>query len=455
MYDIKRISQLAGLSSLNHLSKINESAPPGMEDLVMKLKQKFPGHEEKAFATAWSIYNKKKQHNESAVDTVDSSVEDDSDFNRSYGKEDWNDFKLELLIRKIGFGKTKREVQKAYDENRIDHDKAQHLMTELGKKYSHESGKDSMHKFMLESEHEIGNETEFGSEPAPHNEVDSVNMDVPLLIRMLEFAKEDAKDDIELHKAAEALIKLASDGNTLDMNDYNNIVSDVGSDEGELEEADINNGYDDRHKADEFGKYPGFGFPTGADSPVTKKTGPSGARQGDNPEQKKMAVSEDTYKEMVYKYRSHLKESNNLPALSVSLEDYDPSLCRNDGETVHYVGDVTVTGKGLTKFGRIVDISYGILLHAYGDIVRENEESPETFNSETGNIKYTQGTSMHVDNITVHSVELDKNVDFQINDNSFAADEAEGILDKSTIAMIKSPDTYRSIAEHILSKSVE
>jgi hypothetical protein len=36
-----------------------ESAPPGMEDLVLKLKKQYPDDHSKAFATAWKIYNKK------------------------------------------------------------------------------------------------------------------------------------------------------------------------------------------------------------------------------------------------------------------------------------------------------------------------------------------------------------------------------------------------------------
>lgn len=74
--------------------------------------------------------------------------------------------------------------------------------------------------------------------------------------------------------------------------------------EVEVTEAyDLNNGYDDVTfmKAGDF-------FPDGADSPVTAATGASGARQGDNPEQKKMAVAE-THKELVYNYRKFLKES--------------------------------------------------------------------------------------------------------------------------------------------------
>jgi hypothetical protein len=40
-------------------SAIEEKAPPGMEDTVMKLKKQYPDDPEKAYATAWSIYNRK------------------------------------------------------------------------------------------------------------------------------------------------------------------------------------------------------------------------------------------------------------------------------------------------------------------------------------------------------------------------------------------------------------
>jgi len=71
-----------------------------------------------------------------------------------------------------------------------------------------------------------------------------------------------------------------------------------------FEEAfDLQNGYDDINDAS-GNDY----FPSGADSPVVKDTGPSGARQGDNPEQKKMQIDE-VHKELVYGYRNFLKES--------------------------------------------------------------------------------------------------------------------------------------------------
>lgn len=56
------------------------------------------------------------------------------------------------------------------------------------------------------------------------NPADSVSMDVPLLIRMFEYAREDAKTDMDLHKVTEQLIALSSGGKTLSMDDYDTIV---------------------------------------------------------------------------------------------------------------------------------------------------------------------------------------------------------------------------------------
>ena len=51
-----------------------EKAPPGMEDVVLSLKKKFPGEEGRAYAIAWSMYNKKHGKNEAAEDNPDSAM---------------------------------------------------------------------------------------------------------------------------------------------------------------------------------------------------------------------------------------------------------------------------------------------------------------------------------------------------------------------------------------------
>jgi len=52
--------------------------------------------------------------------------------------------------------------------------------------------------------------------------VQSVRMDVPLMIRMMEWAREDAKSDMDLHQAAERAILQSKF--RLNMDDYDRLV---------------------------------------------------------------------------------------------------------------------------------------------------------------------------------------------------------------------------------------
>lgn len=55
--------------------------------------------------------------------------------------------------------------------------------------------------------------------------IDKITVDVPLMIRLLEYAREDAKTDMDLHNVAEQLIALSQTGRTLSMQEYDTIVS--------------------------------------------------------------------------------------------------------------------------------------------------------------------------------------------------------------------------------------
>lgn len=59
---------------------------------------------------------------------------------------------------------------------------------------------------------------------------DTITFDIPLLIRVLEFAREDLKSDINLHKMVERLLNIRGKG-TLTMNQYNKIVKEECIDE--------------------------------------------------------------------------------------------------------------------------------------------------------------------------------------------------------------------------------
>jgi hypothetical protein len=69
-------------------------------------------------------------------------------------------------------------------------------------------------------------------EPPEHddeNGTDTVTLDIPVLIRFLEWAKEEAKDDVAIHQVAAKLIKMQ--GKTISMQDYKNVIGDKDEDQ--------------------------------------------------------------------------------------------------------------------------------------------------------------------------------------------------------------------------------
>ena len=59
----------------------------------------------------------------------------------------------------------------------------------------------------------------------PFNPTDKITVDVPLFIRLLEYAREDAKTDVDLHNVAEKAVMLSENGATLTMANYDAIVN--------------------------------------------------------------------------------------------------------------------------------------------------------------------------------------------------------------------------------------
>lgn len=64
------------------------------------------------------------------------------------------------------------------------------------------------------------------------NPKDVVSMDIPLLIRLFEYSREDAKTDMDLHNVTDRLIKLSSHGDVLTMEHYDQIVNDQRTNNG-------------------------------------------------------------------------------------------------------------------------------------------------------------------------------------------------------------------------------
>jgi membrane protein required for beta-lactamase induction len=57
------------------------------------------------------------------------------------------------------------------------------------------------------------------------NPSDKVTLDIPLFIRLLEYAREDAKTDMDLHNVAEKAITASETGKTLTMAEYDSLVA--------------------------------------------------------------------------------------------------------------------------------------------------------------------------------------------------------------------------------------
>lgn len=73
----------------------------------------------------------------------------------------------------------------------------------------------------------VVDEVESPATPSQPNPTDKVTVDVPLLLRIMEYAKEDARTDMDLHHVAEKLVQLSANGQTLSMANYKDIVNSV------------------------------------------------------------------------------------------------------------------------------------------------------------------------------------------------------------------------------------
>jgi hypothetical protein len=62
------------------------------------------------------------------------------------------------------------------------------------------------------------------NEAEEEDKVDTITMDVPLFIRMLEYSREDAAEDMDLHDVTEKAISLGKERGILQMDDYDEII---------------------------------------------------------------------------------------------------------------------------------------------------------------------------------------------------------------------------------------
>ena len=138
-----------------------------------------------------------------------------------------DDEKCKLYQRKIQALKQKmsQTAERAVEQKQLDE--------KWSKKYKDSIGCSNPEGFGQRAHCANEKKNESVTEDQATNPTDKITCDVPLLIRLLEYAREDAKTDMDLHDVTERLIALSAEGRTLSMQDYDAIVTQ----QGEMTEA--------------------------------------------------------------------------------------------------------------------------------------------------------------------------------------------------------------------------
>lgn len=128
------------------------------------------------------------------------------------------------------YKKNKRKFVKDYGGNaeQVMVGRAIKLAKNMAEKENKQKIKEMIKKSLSQGVREEINAVDYIQNRQPvkseENPIDTVTLDIPLLIRVMEYAKEDAKTDMDLHTAAENMIQLAKDNRILNMDDYDKIV---------------------------------------------------------------------------------------------------------------------------------------------------------------------------------------------------------------------------------------
>ena len=76
------------------------------------------------------------------------------------------------------------------------------------------------------------------------NPTDVVHMDIPLFLRLLEFAREDANNDLDLHWLTQKATSVCADGTVLSMENYDDLIDCIPATDDEEEEGNTHDDTD-------------------------------------------------------------------------------------------------------------------------------------------------------------------------------------------------------------------
>lgn len=179
-----------------------------------------------------SLYNLKHEHAHKFV----------SDYIESHLKDVKENYNVHMRSRKGGFTAKWRlnvpdleQAKKVADDAQAKYGNARtsfHVFDKKTRQHVHSTNPNVKHVLFSEAKQEEEEEHEFK---------DSITLNIPLFIRLMEYAREDAKKDIELHLVAERAVKESARECVLDMDDYEYLIT------GKAEKADADDVKEETH----------------------------------------------------------------------------------------------------------------------------------------------------------------------------------------------------------------
>lgn len=115
----------------------------------------------------------------------------------------------------------------------LTHDELVTILTNAAKGIKPGSGKNEPKKPIKEEE----SMEQPSVQPGVQDPVDSITLDVPLFLLLLEYAREKSEDDLDLHELSEKANKLCKERGILTSNDYNELVDEKEDDKKEISES--------------------------------------------------------------------------------------------------------------------------------------------------------------------------------------------------------------------------
>lgn len=332
---------------LHRKSSLGETAPPGMEDMVKKLKQEYPGEPEKAFATAWSIYN--KQHGKNG----------ESDVNEAVRKKSIDPAAISE-IASMPHDQAKQKALELLDTSYTEENKKIELRRQIENSRNTIAVAKILYNMLLSGEGLGTIKSRRQMEGYTGDQEVDYEID-----RILESASGTFQD---MGQALQSVSNfLLESGLTFEqmMSAVESVATQLGAEDTddesfEMTEEDMNNGYGSECITD-----PEDYFPSGAEGSVTNRVGPAGTKQGDNPQQKYMATEmarlQDKFKQLLESL-----SGNDSPRINkIEIIDYQNLPSASDGQ-FEFDGTVACEAEVVNSQGTIQHLAYDLVMSFSG-----------------------------------------------------------------------------------------